>query len=206
MVETALLYGRATSSCSFRVRIALNLATVEYRNNAMKYEGQESGTDYSTLNPQCLIPLFVCGEDRIAQSLVIIEYIAETFSAKSLLPSDSAGRARVRSLAQYIVSEIQPLQNTRLDGYMAQQHWIRDGLQHIESELRSPLTGAFCHGDSPTVADCCLVPQVYNAVERYNMTLDACPIVMRIYTAAKEHTAFKKAWPDAQPDYVEPTD
>ena len=174
-----LLYSRASSSASYRARIALNLKQVAYKLNTLPSAQQSPDSEYLRLNPQGLIPLLVCQSEgqstSLSQSVAILEYLEESFPTQGqrLLPSDPAGRARVRSLALHIACDMQPLNNTRVVTYIKEQlggdsdtqkkwslHWAELGLQALEEELSSKATGKFCHGNVPTLADCCLVPQV----------------------------------------------
>ena len=175
-----VLYSKATSSCSYRARIALNLKQLTYRLQTVETANNSlSSNEYVTLNPQSLIPLLVHKSNgdalRLSQSIAIMEFVEETFPEEGvhLLPADPAGRARVRSLALHIACDMQPLNNTRggevikegLGGTSDTQkdwslHWAEIGLRALEAELASSATGNFCHGNTPTMADCCLVPQV----------------------------------------------
>lgn len=184
MSDKLLLYSRATSSASYRVRIALNLKEQQFETTTLDAEQQHlESHGYQELNPQGLVPLLVHtlkhGKVRLSQSVAIMEYLEDTFSQEgaALLPADLAERARVKSLALHIACEMQPLNNSRVVKYVQtglnadaasvkrwQLHWAEKGFQGLEKELESTSTGDFCHGDSPTIADCCLVPQVSNNV------------------------------------------
>ena len=180
MQKNILLYSRSTSSASYRVRIALNLKQQQYDVKAMDLEHQhhKSG-EYLSLNPQGLVPLLIHQlgdqEVKLNQSVAIMEYLDETFSqhGAKLLPTDPVARARVRSLALHIACEMQPLNNSGVVKFIKtdlkgdadtckqwQLHWAEKGLWGLEKQLESDSTGSFCHGHSPTLADCCLVPQV----------------------------------------------
>lgn len=148
----------------------------------------------------------------LTQSLAIIEYLDETHPHPPLLPADAPGRARVRALAQAIACDIHPLNNLRVLQYLKRElgvddvhrdawyrHWVEVGLAAVEAMLRHPRTGRFCHGDTPGVADCCLVPQVFNA-RRFGAKLDAMPTVLRIVEACETLDAFRLAAPAQQPD------
>ena len=177
---SVLLYSRSTSSASYRVRIALNLKQQQYELHTMNLEQQhhKSG-EYLALNPQGLVPLLVHqvagAEIKLSQSVAIIQYLDETSPRQgaALLPQDAVGRARVMSLALHIACEMQPLNNSGVVKYLQtdlhsdastcqqwQLHWAEKGLNGLEKQLQSEHTGKFCHGESPTLADCCLVPQV----------------------------------------------
>lgn len=179
MTAALVLYSRANSSASYRARIALNLKQLAYKLNTVGSDEQKPDSDYSQLNPQRLVPLLVQQRDsevmRLSQSVAILEFLEETYpkEGSSLLPTDAAGRARVRSLALHIACDMQPLNNTRVVKYIQEQmngdeqtqqtwslHWAELGLQALEQELAAAETGKFCHGNAPTMADCCLVPQV----------------------------------------------
>lgn len=180
MSESLLLYSRAVSSASYRVRIALHLKQQRFDVSIIDEKQQrQKGSDYLDLNPQSLIPLLIhksAGREvKLNQSLAIMEYLQDTFPQQgtALLPADVLGRARARSLALHIACEMQPLNNScvvkhlqtdlKADAATAkawQVYWATKGFSGLEKELESTLTGQFCHGDSPTIADCCLVPQV----------------------------------------------
>ena len=181
MSDNLLLYSRSTSSASYRVRIALHLKEQQYDTNTLDTKQQQlPSVGYLELNPQGLVPLLIhksAGREvKLSQSVAIMEYLQETFPQQgvALLPAEPVGRARVRSLALHIACEMQPLNNSRVVQYVQtdlnananrwQFHWAEKGFQGLEKELESTSTGQFCHGDSPTIADCCLVPQVSNAL------------------------------------------
>ncbi|CAL8470911.1 g10453 [Coccomyxa elongata] len=138
------------------------------------------------------------------------------FGPPSLLPSDPTGRARVRAISQYIVSDIQPLQNTRIDSQLQRwgvneaqwkHHWIMHGFSALEDMLSTEAaTGQFCHGDTATMADCCLVPQVWNAIERYNVNLSSYPKIESVYKRCLQLPAIDAAMPEKQSDYMPPAD
>jgi maleylacetoacetate isomerase len=195
------------SSASYRVRIALNLKGVGYRAapvNLLKGEHRSPG--HLARNPQGAVPVLDIDGRRLTQSLAIIEYLDETRPEPPLLPADPAGRARVRALAQVIAMEIHPLCNLSvasriadLGGDEARLAWMREhisrGLAAVEALLARPGTGRFCHGDAPGLADCCLVPQLYNA-RRWQLDPATWPTVARIETACAAHRAFAAAHPD----------
>ena len=179
MAPDLVLYSRASSSASYRARIALNLKQIAYKSNTLAPAQQSPDSEYLRLNPQGLIPLLVCQSENetttLSQSIAILEFLEESYpkQGQRLLPSDPAGRARVRSLALHIACDMQPLNNDRVVKYIKEQlggdsetqktwslHWAELGLQALEEELSSKATGKFCHGNVPTMADCCLVPQV----------------------------------------------
>lgn len=202
-----ILYGNAGSSCTARLRIALNLKGIKY--DAQSVDVRMS-VEYQKLNPQRLVPLYVTKEASISQSVAILEYLDETAQGPALLPKDARGRARVRSIAQFIVSEIQSLQNTRLDDELTKLGadllkwrltWIVRGFDAIEGMLDSSDTGKFCHGDEPTIADCCLIPQIINNTQRYQLDSARWPKSHAIFQHAVQLKAFADALPQNQPGF-----
>ncbi len=215
------LYGYFRSSAAYRVRIALNLKGLVPEQGYVhlrRHGGEQLRPAYAALNPQHLVPTLTVaaagGRDvPLTQSLAIIEYLEEAYPESPLLPADPLGRARVRALAQAIACEIQPLPNLRVLNYLTDTlgaseaerlrwavHWIETGFAAIETLLAgSPETGRFCHGDAPTLADACLVPQVYNA-RRFKMDLEAYPTIRRIEAACQALPAFDAARPENQAD------
>ncbi len=211
------LYSYHRSSASFRVRIALALKGLPYDYLPVHLvRNEQLGADYAARSAQRLVPLLIDGEQSISQSLAIIEYLDETQPGPALLPADPVGRARVRSLALDIACEIHPLNNLRVLRYLVKdlgvsedakngwyRHWVDGGLEVVERRLASePQTGIYCHGDTPGLADCLLVPQVFNA-QRFDCRLDGLPTVMRIVDACMELPAFQAAQPSACPDAQE---
>ena len=209
------LYTYFRSSAAFRVRIALNLKGLAYEPQPVHLpKGEHREPNYATVNPQALVPTLMSDDGfHIAQSLAIIEYLEETHPSPPLMPKDARGRARVRSLSDLIACEIHPLNNLRTLQYLKRalgqnddqvntwyRHWIADGLRKLEAALgEGSETGSFCHGDRPTMADCCLVPQIFNA-RRYQCDLAPYPIVMRVFDACMRIEAFDRAQPSKQPD------
>jgi maleylacetoacetate isomerase len=210
------LYGYFRSSAAYRVRIALNLKGLSYelvQVHLLREGGEHHGQDYLALNPQGLVPTLVDGEHVLTQSLAICEYLDERFPDPPLLPTQPSERARVRALAQLVACDIHPLNNPRVLHYLTgslgvderaklhwYRHWIAQGLKALEALLhQDPRTGRYCHGDLPTLADLCLVPQVYNAL-RFDCALDAYPTVTRIHCTCLDHPAFERAHPARQPD------
>jgi maleylacetoacetate isomerase/maleylpyruvate isomerase len=208
------LYTYFRSSAAFRVRIALNLKGLAYEPSFVNLpKGEHRRGDFVALNRQALLPSLEEGGTRLNQSLAIIEYLEETHPDPALLPKDAQGRARVRSLALLVACEIHPLNNLRTLQYLRRQlgqneeqikswyrYWIDDGLAKLERELAEERqTGRFCYGDSPTMADCCLVPQVFNA-KRYDSDLAPYPNIMRVFDECMRLDAFERAQPSKQPD------
>jgi maleylacetoacetate isomerase/maleylpyruvate isomerase len=207
------LYTYFRSSAAFRVRIALNLKGLAYEPAFVHLAKGEHRTEaYAKVNPQALLPTLELDDGtRLTQSLAIIEYLDEKHPQKPLVPKDAQQRARVRSLSYLIASEIHPLNNLRVLQHLKRalsqsedqvstwyRHWIADGLAKLEAELAGH-KGRFCHGDTPTMADCCLVPQIFNA-KRYQSDLAPYPQTMRVFEACMQLEAFDRAQPSKQPD------
>lgn len=208
------LYNYFRSSASFRVRIALALKGLDYEYVPVHLvRNEQLAPPFSDMTPARLVPLLKDGDATLVQSLAIIEYLDETHPEPPLLPADPLARARVRALALDVACEIHPLNNLRVLRYLTRElkveesakdawyrHWVEDGLAAIEAQLaHHPATGRFCHGELPTLADICLVPQVFNA-QRMNCRLDHVPTVMRIVEACMALDAFARAQPSACPD------
>jgi maleylacetoacetate isomerase len=201
------------SSAAFRVRIGLNLKRLAYESTFVHLpKGEHRLPAYGALNPQGLLPALEDEGRLLTQSLAILEYLEETHPEPPLLPQDPLARARVRSLSLLIACEIHPLNNLRILTHLKNslgqseeqvnawyRHWIADGLAKLEAELKAPATGRYCHGEAPGMADCCLVPQVFNA-QRYKCDLAPYPIVMRMYDACMRLEAFDRAQPSRQAD------
>lgn len=213
------LYDYWRSSASYRVRIALNLKGLVYEQHPIhlvRDGGEQHTAEYRAVNPQEFVPVLVDGRRVIRQSLAIIEYLDETYDGEiKLLPATARDRARVRALAQIVACDIHPLNNRRVMlllekefGASAEQrdlwmrHWIEEGFRSFETLVDGhPSTGRFCEGDAPTLADICLVPQVYNA-QRFGVDMSAFPTIERVVAACLELQAFDAARPENQPDAV----
>jgi maleylacetoacetate isomerase len=210
------LYTYFRSSAAYRVRIALNLKGLAYDAvpvHLLRGGGEQLAPAYRAVNPSALVPALEDNGIVLTQSLAIIEYLEEVHPMVPLLPQDAVGRARVRALAQTVACDTHPLMNLRvlkhLKGPMGlgeeqkmdwYRHWMNEGMQALEAHLeRDGDTGRFCYGDTPTIADCCLVPQVYNA-QRFEIDLAPYPNVARVAANCADLPAFKAAHPSAQPD------
>ena len=208
------LYSYFRSSAAYRVRIALNLKGLPYEYVPIHLRhGEQRGDAYREINAQGLVPALADDRGVFSQSLAIIEYLDERYPEPPLLPRAAEARARVRGIALSIACDIHPLDNLRVLQYLTgtlgvseqarddwYRHWIDRGLSALETQLvREPDTGAFCHGDAPTLADVVLVPQLANA-RRLPMPLEAFPRLLRIEAACNALPAFAAAAPQHQPD------
>jgi maleylacetoacetate isomerase len=210
------LYNFFRSSASYRVRIALNLKGLQYEYvpiHLRRGGGEQYTPTYKALNPQSLIPTLEDEGHILTQSLAIIEYLEERHPEPPLLPRNPADRAVVRSMALAVACEIHPLQNTRVQGYLKNtlhhtdeelnawsRHWVELGLSALEQKVKAvPNRGRFCFGDAPTLADLCLVPQLYNA-RRFGCDLSACLTLVQIDETCCALPAFANAAPEKQPD------
>ncbi len=209
------LYNYFRSSASFRVRIALALKGLSYEYVPVHLaKGDHKKPGYTGLAADGLVPLLELADGtRLSQSMAIMEYLDEAHPATpALLPADALGRARVRALAQSIACEIHPINNLRVLKYLSQElkveeeakntwyrHWVRTGLEAFERQLAQQPASRFCHGDTPTMADCCLVPQIFNG-QRFNTPLDGLPRTMATFEACMALPAFQSAQPSACPD------
>jgi len=210
------LYTFHRSSASYRVRIALHLKGLPFETigvHLLRGGGAQHAADYARLNPAHLVPTLMAGDDALGQSLAIMEYLEEVYPEPPLLPAEPVARARVRALAQTIACEIHPLNNLRVLHYLEHElkideaakanwyrHWITLGFTALEAMLaNSPDTGEFCHGNTPTLADCCLIPQIANS-RRFDTPLEAFPHIRRIEAACLGLSAFQNARPEVQPD------
>ena len=207
------LYTYFRSSAAFRVRIALNLKGLKYEPVFVHLaKGEHRQPQYASVNPQALLPTLELDDGkRLTQSLAIIEWLEEKHPTPLLLPKEALARARVRALAYLVASEIHPLNNLRVLQHLKRalnqtqeqidswyRHWIADGLAKLEAELAAA-SGKFCHGDAPTMADCCLVPQIFNA-KRYAADLAPYPTTMRVFENCMKLESFDRAQPSKQPD------
>jgi maleylacetoacetate isomerase len=206
----AVLHDYYRSSAAYRVRIALNLKGVEYESRMVNLaEGAQKSDDYRALNPQGFVPMLEIDGLRLTQSLAIIVYLDQRFADPPLVPRDIADGAHVRALALAIACDIHPLNNLRVLKYLGgtlgleqeardawYRHWVSEGLAALE-QIAAPRAGAFLFGDTPTLADVCLVPQLYNA-RRLDVPLGPYPALVRADESASRIEAFAAAHPDRQ--------
>ena len=210
------LYSYFRSSAAYRVRIALNLKGLPYDYapvHLLRDGGEQLKPAYRRLNPDAILPTLVNGDNVLTQSLAIIEYLEETHPEPPLLPKSPADRAYVRSVALQVACEIHPLNNLRVLKYLKHtvgandetrdewyRHWIEAGFTTLEEHLAGDSrTGRFCFGDTPTMADACLVPQVFNA-QRFRTDMARFPTIQRVHDHATQLDAFARAAPGVQPD------
>src|SRR6478735_389521 len=208
------LFNYVRSSASFRVRIALALKGLDYDYVPVHLvKGEHKQEKYAAVSASGLVPTLEIDDGRmLSQSMAIIEYLDETHPQPPLLPADPVGRAQVRALAQLIACEIHPLNNLRVLKYLVRElkveeqakntwyrHWARDGLLTFERELARLPRGTYCYGDTPTLADCCLVPQVFNG-KRFDTDFSGLDRTMAAFDACMRHPAFQKAQPSSCPD------
>merc|ERR1711890_5513 len=216
MPTPPVLYSYFRSSCSWRVRIALAVKGVEYETHSVhliKDGGQQHGAEFRALNPMAQVPCLAVDGAVITQSLAIMEFIEEKFPSNSLLPENTAKRAKVREICEVIGSGIQPIQNLSVINHVAGlveadkagqvkaewgKHYISKGFDALE-QLLAGCSGECCVGDDVTLADCCLVPQVFNA-RRFKVDMEKYPIISKIESHLNSLAAFKAAHPTAQPD------
>jgi maleylacetoacetate isomerase len=206
----AILHDYFRSSAAYRVRIALNLKGVEYESRAVDLrEGEQKSTSYKALNPQGFVPMLEIDDHRLTQSLAICDYLDARFPEPPFVPPDPSDRAHVLAMALTIACDIHPLNNLRVLKYLSgplQQdeetrdkwyvHWVTEGFEALES-LAVSRSGGFLFGNLPTLADICLVPQMYNA-RRFNVPLEAYPTLVRADASANAIPAFAAAHPDKQ--------
>lgn len=210
------LYTYFRSSAAYRVRIALNLKGLAYDAipvHLLRGGGEQLKDEYTRINPSGLVPTFQDDYITLTQSMAILEYLDDEYPEVPLLPKDAMGRARVREIAQIIACDIHPVNNLRVLRYLVDdlglsedvkkqwyRHWLVGGLEILEKHLaRDPSAGPLCHGYLPTIADCCLVPQVFNA-QRHGIDVSVYPNIARINAACVEIPAFVAAHPSNQPD------
>jgi maleylpyruvate isomerase len=210
------LYTYFRSSAAYRVRIALNLKGLQYDAipvHLLRGGGEQLQEQYRAINPSGLVPAFQDDYITLTQSMAILEYLEDEYPQVPIMPDDAAGRARVRELAQIIACDIHPVNNLRVLRYLKHdlglseeqknewyRHWLVSGLEVLEKHLaRDPSAGPLCHGHKPTIADCFLVPQVFNA-QRNGIDVSIYPNISRINALCAEIPAFVAAHPSNQPD------
>lgn len=207
------LHNYFRSSASFRVRIALGLKGLPYDYVPVHIaKGEHKKPPYVDLSADTLVPLLEVDGEKLSQSMAIIEYLDETRPEPPLLPADAIGRAKVRALAQSIACDLHPVNNLRILKYLVHvlkvdeeaknawyRHWCREGLEAFERQLAQLPPSTFCYGSTPTLADCCLVPQIFNA-QRFKVNFDGLPRTMAAYEACMALPAFQQAQPSACPD------
>ncbi len=205
-----ILYEAPRSSAAYRARIALNLKGVDYESRPVNLlEGEQKSGDYRALNPQGLVPMLEIDGHRLTQSLAIIVYLDQAFPEPPLVPRDPADGAHVRAMALAVACDIHPLNNLRVLKYLKNDlghsqdeidlwyaHWVREGLGALET-MAKPGAGRFLFGDEPTIADVCLIPQLFNA-RRFNVPVDDFPTLLRADENAARLDAFDAAHPDRQ--------
>ena len=216
MTDTLKLFSYWRSSAAYRVRIALNLKGLPFETVAVhlvRDGGEQHKAPFSDLNPQELVPVLLHGNRILRQSLAIMEYLDETWPTPPLMPATARDRQRVRAIAQLVASDMHPLNNLRVLQFFENtwnvpqaereawvRHWVKVGFDALEDTLcDNPSTGAFCDGDVPTMADCCLVPQVYNA-ERFGVDMAPYRTIRRITKECLALDEFDAARPENQPD------
>lgn len=208
------LYGYWRSSAAYRCRIAMHLKGIEFDSvpvHLVKDGGEQHSADYVELNPTHLVPTLVDGDFTLNQSLAIIDYLEEHFPDVSLLPEDLKQKALVKAFAYDVACEIHPVNNLRVQQYVVKElgaddqqkmawvhHWMDKGFAALETKLAKSM-GKYCFGDSITLADICLVPQVYNAV-RFGIAMDKYPNIAQVVERCNQHQAFIDALPENQSD------
>ncbi len=213
MLMPMKLYNYFRSSASFRVRIALHLKDLPFEYIPVHLaKGEHKLPAYSAVAADKLVPNLVIDDEHLSQSMAIIEYLEETYPQPALLPKEPLARAKVRALAQSISCEIHPINNLRVLKYLSStlgvsedqkntwyRHWVRDGLEAFERQLAQGPQSTYCYGHTPTLADCCLVPQIFNG-KRFDVNLNDLPLTMGAFDACMKLEAFQKAQPSACPD------
>ncbi len=206
------LYNYFRSSASYRVRIALALKGLDYDYKPVHLvKNEHQAESFAAVSAARLVPLLKDGDHVVTQSLAIMEYLEETHPTPPLLPADPAGRARVRTLALDVACEIHPLNNLRVLRYLVHdlkldedaknrwyRHWVESGLETVERQLAAQ-PSRYCHGSTPTLADCTLVPQIFNA-QRFECRLSHVPNVMRVFDECMKLPAFEETLPEKCPD------
>lgn len=210
-----ILYDYWRSSAAYRVRIALNMKSVEYSGHSVhlvNQGGEHRKPDYLAVNPQGLVPALKLESGQVlTQSIAIIEYLDETIPEPALIPGDAAARAQIRAFAEIIACDIHPVNNLRILQYLKRKmgqeqeaidlwyrHWVEEGFRALETQVRG-IGKRFMCADSPTLADICLVPQMYNA-RRLSVNLHAFPCLVEIDARAREVEAFRAAAPETHKD------
>ncbi len=210
------LFNFFNSSTSYRVRIALALKGLSYQHHGVNIRiGEQSSAEHIKLNPSKGVPVLITNDgQKLSQSMAILDYLELTYPDTPLLPKDTLARARVLEVCHLIASDMHPVNNLRLLSYLKQQlnvsdeqktawyqHWIKEGFEALESRLNEYGHGEYCFGDQATLADCCLVPQVANAL-RFGCDLSAFTKVLAIYEHCQQNAAFQQAAPNQQPDFI----
>lgn len=209
------LYTYFRSSCAYRVRIGLNLKNIVYDSSAvhlLKNGGEQNSQAFKKINPLAQVPSLQVDSIIFSQSIAILEYLEEKYPQPSLLPKNLDERAYVRQMCEVINSGLQPLQGLAVTQYLEKtlrlnteekqkwlNHWISKGLDSFETLLRTH-SADYCFGNTLTMADCCLIPQIFSA-ERFNVDLTPFPISRKIYNKCLTLDAFIKASPSHQPDF-----
>jgi maleylacetoacetate isomerase len=208
------LYNYFRSSASYRVRIALALKGISYEYVPVHIaKGEHRQPAFADMAAEGLVPVLELTDGtRLTQSMAIIEYLDDLRPEPAMVPKDPLGAARVRALSQIVACEIHPVNNLRVLKYLVKElkveedaknawyrHWVREGLEAFERQLAAAPASTFCHGETPTMADCCLVPQIFNA-QRFNTPLGGLTRTMGIFETCMAHPAFQQAQPSACPD------
>ncbi len=207
------LYNYFRSSASFRVRIALAIKQLPFDYVPVHLlKGEHKSAEFAAMSADKLVPVLEDGGNQLSQSLAIMEYLDEVYPDPALLPADPLARARVRALALSVACDIHPLNNLRVLKYLVRElkvseesknewyrHWCREGLMAVDRQLERWGSKRYCVGDAPTLADCCLVPQVFNAL-RFDVSLQEMPHVRAVFDLCMQHPAFQAADPSRCPD------